>query len=160
MRTGVTMLGIIIGVGVVILVVAIGQGATKQVTDAVNSLGTNMLTILPGTARIRINASTTQGGDSSQTNRLTLEDAKMIAANFPKSVSAVAPQVRSSVQIRLGNNDSTTNLTGTTVDYLTVNNADVNKGRYFSDSEIDGSQKVCAVGTTVAATLPRSAKTD
>src|SRR2546430_2307661 len=80
MRTGLTMLGIIIGVGVVILVVAIGQGATQQVTEAVNSLGTNMLTILPGTARIRLSIGTAQGAAAgSPTNRLTLEDARMIA---------------------------------------------------------------------------------
>src|SRR6185295_4564669 len=103
MRTGLTMLGIIIGVGVVILVVAIGQGATQRVTAAVNSLGTNMLTITPGSARIRIAGATASGADSGQTNRLTLDDARMIANNFPKTVSAVAPQVRSNVQIRSGN---------------------------------------------------------
>src|ERR1051326_1083513 len=81
MRTSLTMLGIIIGVGVVILVFAIGQGATQRVTEAVNSLGTNMLTIMPGTARIRISATTAAGSDTQSTNRLTLEDARMIAAN-------------------------------------------------------------------------------
>src|SRR5438270_6527448 len=85
MRTGLTMLGIIIGVGVVILVVAIGQGAAKTVTDAVNSLGTNLLTIWPGTSRIRINAVTKLNTDPGSTaapkvtfagsNRLTLDDA-------------------------------------------------------------------------------------
>jgi putative ABC transport system permease protein len=59
MRTGLTMLGIIIGVGVVILVVAIGQGATKSVTDAVNSLGQNILSVRPGQARLRITAAVT-----------------------------------------------------------------------------------------------------
>src|SRR5215475_11565711 len=113
MRTALTMLGIIIGVGVVIVVVAIGQGASKRVTDAVNSLGTNMLTILPGSSRIRINAATVTG-DNGSTNRLMLDDAKMIAKNFPKTVEAVAPQVRGNVQIRLGNSDSTTTMTGTT----------------------------------------------
>src|ERR1041384_7774908 len=94
LRTGLTMLGIIIGVGVVILVVAIGQGAAQRVTDAANSLGTNMLTIMPRTSRIRITAATVSGENGS-TNRLTLEDAKLIARNFPKTVEAVAPQVRS-----------------------------------------------------------------
>src|SRR5438445_1795337 len=127
MRTSLTMLGIIIGVGVVILVVAIGQGAAQQVTDAVNSLGTNMLTILPGTARIRINAATITGANGSA-SRLTLDDAKLIAKNFPKTVEAIAPQVRDNVQIRLGNKDSTTNMTGTTTDYPLVNNTDTNRG--------------------------------
>ena len=97
MRTALTMLGIIIGVCVVILVVAIGEGATKRVTDAVNSLGTNLLSIWPGASRIRINAATTKstGSDTSTTtttapksngptSRLTLEDAKLIATRFPR----------------------------------------------------------------------------
>src|SRR5579871_4918589 len=94
MRTALTMLGIIIGVGVVIVVVAIGQGATKSVTDAVNSLGTNLLTVLPGSARIRINAATSSGTNGTA-SRLTLADAKLIAKDFPTTVEAVAPQVRS-----------------------------------------------------------------
>ena len=61
MRTALTMLGIIIGVGVVILVVAIGKGATKRVTDTVNSLGTNLLTVFNGRSRIRITAAITKG---------------------------------------------------------------------------------------------------
>ncbi len=149
MRTSLTMLGIIIGVGVVILVVAIGQGATQSVTAAVNSLGTDILSIYPGPARFHINAATT-AGSGGQTNRLTLEDAKLIARSFPKTVAAVAPQVRGNVQIRLGNKDSNTNLTGTTTDYPFVNNVDTDHGRFFSGAEVDGNLKVCVVGATVA----------
>src|SRR5882724_10018703 len=96
MRTALTMLGIIMGVGVVIIVVAIGEGATQRVTETVNSLGTNLLTIYPSMNRLRINAVTsstatttgtsTAGSASSSnngpTNRLTLEDAKLIGKNF------------------------------------------------------------------------------
>src|SRR5579872_7332817 len=159
MRTALTMLGIIIGVGVVIVVVAIGQGATQRVTDAVNSLGTNMLSIWPGTARIRINAGTATGANGS-TNHLTLEDAKLIGENFKKTIDAVAPQVRDNVQIRLGSKDSTTNLTGTTTDYPYVNNADTNHGRFFTDAEVDGNLKVCVVGATVADKLTGDPTTD
>src|ERR1051325_8251206 len=80
MRTTLTMLGIIIGVAVVILVVAIGQGATQSVNEAVSSLGTNLLTITPGPERFHINAATI-AGENGQTNRLTLEDAKLIGRN-------------------------------------------------------------------------------
>src|SRR5947209_14785078 len=102
LRSALTMLGIIIGVGVVILVVAIGEGATQRVTETVNSLGTNLLTIFPSQNRLRINATTsstssssgTSSGSSSSsssnnngpTNRLTFEDAKLIGKNFPKTV--------------------------------------------------------------------------
>src|ERR1051326_5636224 len=128
MRSALTMLGMIIGVGVVIIVVAIGQGASQQVTDAVNSLGTNLLTVLPGAARVRVNAAT-KSGDTTQSNHLRLEDAKLMAQDFPQTIEAVAPQVRGNVQIRLGGKDSSTNLTGTTPDYLYVNNADMGSGR-------------------------------
>ncbi len=172
MRTGLTMLGIIIGVGVVILVVAIGQGATQKVTEAVNSLGTNMLSIWPGSSRIRISAvstssstnsatgTATTAAQSQSTNRLTLDDAKNIAKNFSKTVEAVAPQVRDNVQIRMGNKDSTSNLTGTSVDYPFVNNAEVSKGRFFTQSEVDGSQKVCVVGSTISEKLTGDSSTD
>src|SRR5436309_12119721 len=159
MRTALTMLGIIIGVGVVILVVAIGQGATQSVTEAVNSLGTNLLSIFPGPSRFHINAATI-AGDTSPTNRLTLDDAKLIARNFPTTVAAVAPQVRDNVQIRLGNNDSATNLIGSTTDYPSVNNFDTNRGRFFTNAEVDGNLKVCVVGATVANKLTGDAASD
>src|SRR5450432_1760422 len=84
MRTALTMLGIIIGVGVVILVVAIAQGATKQVTDTVNSLGTNLLTVSSNRNRRRVETAisrtsvTSTASSGGSTNRLTLNDAKLI----------------------------------------------------------------------------------
>jgi putative ABC transport system permease protein len=159
MRTALTMLGIIIGVAVVILVVAIGQGAAARVAEAVNSLGTNMLSVWPGPSRFHINAATA-AGEGGQTNRLTPEDAKLIARNFPKTIAAVAPQARDNVQIRLGNRDSTTNLIGTSIDYPLVNNAGTDRGRFFTEAELDGNLKVCAVGVTVAEKLTGDADTD
>ncbi len=159
MRSALTMLGIIIGVAVVILVVAIGQGATKQVTDTVNSLGTNLLSIFPGQSRIRINAATASGAKGG-TSSLTLLDARLIADNFKKSVDAVAPQVRDNVQVRLNGKDTSTNLTGSTLDYPYVNNVEVDRGRYFTQEEMDGSQKVCVVGVTIADKLTGDPKTD
>ncbi len=159
LRAALTMLGIIIGVGVVILVVAIGEGATQRVTETVNSLGTNLLTMFPGPSRVRMSAATAQG-NSGQTNRLTLDDAKLMAQHFPKSVDAIAPTVRQGVQIRLGNKDSTTQITGSTMDYPYVKNVEIDRGRYFTDAEIDGSQKVCIAGTTIADKLVGDSKAD
>ncbi|MCW3097555.1 MAG: ABC-type antimicrobial peptide transport system,permease component [Chthonomonadaceae bacterium] len=149
MRSALTMLGIIIGVAVVILVVAIGQGATQRVTDTVNSLGTNLLSIFPGQSRIRINAATASGAKGG-TNSMTLLDARLIADNFKTTVDAVAPQVRDNVQIRLNGTDATTNLTGSSLEYPYVNNVEVDRGRYFTQEEMDGSQKVCVAGVTIA----------
>ncbi|MCW3096841.1 MAG: ABC-type antimicrobial peptide transport system,permease component [Chthonomonadaceae bacterium] len=157
MRTALTMLGIIIGVGVVILVVAIGQGATKQVTDTVNSLGTNLLTVSSNRNRLRVGTAISRtsvtstvstGGGSS--NRLTLTDARLIGSNFKRTVDTVAPEIDSGVQIRMGSVDANTQLIGTTLDYPYVKNVEVAKGRYFTQEEQDGSQKVCVAGPTIA----------
>ena len=170
LRTALTMLGIIIGVGVVIIVVAIGQGASQRVQDTINALGTNLLTVRNGQPRLRnvpaVNkaAAAAAGGTSTTSsptlsaspNRLKLEDARQIAANFKEAVAAVAPQVGGggfgggNIQIRMNGVDATTSLTGTTLDYQIVNNYSVNRGRWFSQAEIDGSQKVCVVGITIA----------
>ena len=176
MRAALTMLGIIIGVSVVILVVAIGQGATQRVTDTINSLGTNLLTIRPGPPRIRLTAAlrsstntSSPGQTSLQTsnatnaptpNHLTLDDATVMANHFKQTIDAVAPQARGNIQIRYGSNTSTTSLLGITLDYPYVNNAPVDRGRYFTQGEIDGRQKVCVVGTTVAEKLTQDAGTD
>jgi putative ABC transport system permease protein len=159
MRTALTMLGIIIGVGVVILVVAIGQGAAKSVTDTVNALGTNLLTLFPGQTRLVSNAVSKSTAVTTNTqvqtlaqasNHLTLQDSKMIASQFSSSIDAVAPQVRSNVQIRYKGVDSTTNCQGVDTAYPYVNNIDVlSGGRFFNDFEVEGNQKVCCIGVTI-----------
>jgi putative ABC transport system permease protein len=172
MRTALTMLGIIIGVGVVIIVVAIGEGASQSVTAAVNSLGTNLLSVRPGrptarlTAAVRSSTTTAAGtvsntfGGSTSSNQLTLDDANKIAQNFPQTVAAVAPQVRGGVQVRMGDTDASTSYLGVTPDYLFVNNAAVSSGRFFNSFEVDGTREVCDVGATVAANLTGNPNAD
>ncbi|MGO8671277.1 MAG: ABC transporter permease [Capsulimonadaceae bacterium] len=175
MRTGLTMLGIIIGVGVVIIVVAIGQGATESVTNAINSLGTNLLSIRPAAPRLRLTAavrstsanttaagtiSTSFGGGAGSSNQLTLADANKIGTNFPQTIAATAPQVRGGVQVRLGATNYSTSYIGATPDYLYVNAASVDKGRFFSQFEVDGTREVCDVGATVAANLTGDPQAD
>jgi putative ABC transport system permease protein len=191
LRTGLTMLGIIIGVGVVILVVAIGQGATKSVTDAVNSLGQNILSVRPGAARLRITAAvtatstsvgstTSANGTTSQAagtsvftpgstttstsltspNHLTLNEANQIAIDFPQTIAAVAPQSRGTVTIRYGNNTASTSATGTNFEYQFVTNTSVDKGRFFTDYDVQEATKVCDIGLTTAANLTGSANPD
>jgi putative ABC transport system permease protein len=182
MRTMLTMLGVIIGVGVVILVVAIGQGASKRVQDTIDALGTNLLTVRNGQTRIRnivtVNkaAATAAGGASTTSNpimaaspnRLKLEDAKQIADAFKQSVAAVAPQVQGgsgwgssgSIQIRMNGVDSTTTVTGTTLEYQSINNYSANRGRWFNQQEIDGSRMVCVAGVTIAEKMTGDANVD
>ncbi len=159
MRSALTMLGIIIGVGVVILVVAIGEGATQRVTETVNSLGTNLLTVFAGSSRVRMTAASGKA-EGGSTNRMILDDSVQIAAHFPKSVEAVAPSVSGNVTLRSGNANSSTRMTGTTVDYPYVKSVEIDRGRFFTDAEQDGSQKVCVVGTTIAEKLTGDAHTD
>jgi putative ABC transport system permease protein len=159
MRTALTMLGVIIGVAVVILVVAIGEGAARRVTEAVNSLGTNLLTVTSGRRRVHLNAATA-AGLKVQSNRLRLEDSRLIAQRFTKTIAALAPEIKDNVQIRLGNKDASTNLIGTSIDYPYVTNSEADPGRFFTADETDGTFKVCVLGTTVAEALTGSPDTD
>ena len=167
-RTALTMLGMIIGVGVVILVEAIGEGATQRVTETVNSLGTNLLNISSNRNRVRVGtlvtrsatASSASTSNSTPLNSLTLADATLIAHNFPKSVEATAPQIDNGVQVRLGSVDAKSDVIGTTLDYPYVKNVSVARGHFFSQNDIDGSLKVCVVGPTVAEHLMGDAGVD
>jgi putative ABC transport system permease protein len=184
LRTSLTMLGIIIGVGVVILVVAIGQGATKSVTDAVNSLGQNILSVRPGQARLRITAAVTQssaaavststaagttitlpGSTTSATtlttpNHLTLNEANQIGADFPQTIAAVAPQSRGTVTVRYNGNTASTSATGTNSEYMYVSNTSVDQGRFFTDYEVQEATKVCVIGVTTATNLTGNGATN
>ena len=169
MRTALTMLGMIIGVGVVILVVAIGEGATQQVTETVNSLGTNLLNVTANRNRIRIGTavsrtavSSTSASSASNTpiNSLTLQDANLIGKLFSTSIDAIAPQIDSNLQVRYGKVDTTTEVAGTSVDYPYVKKADIATGSFFTQEEVDGALKVCVVGPSVAEHLTGDAQTD
>ncbi len=169
MRTALTMLGMIMGVGVVILVVAIGEGATKRVTDAVNSLGTNLLNVSPNRNRLRISTAISRTAivptgsaapSSTPINSLTLQDAKLIAERFSTTIDAVTPQIDSELQVRLNGVDTTTEVAGTTLTYPSVRKVEVARGRFFNQNEVDGSLKVCVVGPTVVEHLTGDAETD
>ena len=145
-RATLTMLGIIIGVGAVITMTAIGQGAKKAVTDQIATLGTNLLTIYPG--------ATFGGGVSSGTggsNKLTENDAEAIKKL--SSISAVAPIASVQVQIVAANANWSTRATGTTPEYITVKNWKVVSGSNFQQSDVRAARKVCLIGKTVALQL-------
>jgi putative ABC transport system permease protein len=158
MRTGLTMLGVIIGVSAVITMVALGAGASAKVTESISSLGTNLLTVIPGNPKIRFGGP--GGGGGSQVTTLTEEDAKAIARRFPDTVAAVAPQVRGGVTVKLADKNWQTQLTGTTPDFRNVNNSSVDRGRFISQSDVDGRLKVAVLGPTVVEQLLGSATAD
>ncbi len=174
MRTMLTMLGIIIGVAVTILVVAIGEGASARVQQTVADLGTNLLTIWNGPPSMHIAPAAALAASSGTSatssngvpvppqapNRLTLQQAEFIQQNFKQTVAAVSPIIRGNVQIRMGGTNATTNLQGVETTYPFVNNASVELGSFFTQSDVDGNAKVCVVGETVVNNMTGSPNTN
>jgi len=147
MRSFLTMLGIIIGVGAVIAMLAIGQGAQFSVEQQINALGTNVLIILPG-------AQQTGGvhfGAGSVTT-LTEEDAQAIAHDCP-AVALVSPGTRSGGQVIAGNLNWATGIEGTGADYLEIRKWKVEYGDFYTEQDIKSAAKVCVLGSTVAENL-------
>jgi putative ABC transport system permease protein len=147
LRSVLTMLGIIIGVGAVITMIAVGRGATERVQDQMKGLGSNLMLVLPGgvtAGGVRLGAQTGQA--------LTEEDAIAIAREVPE-VQAAAPQARTGAQVVVGNTNWNTNILGTTNDYLETRDWPLADGRLFEAAEMAGSAKVALIGQTVAAQL-------
>src|SRR5512136_2627968 len=147
MRTVLTMLGIIIGVGAVIAMVGIGNGAKAQVEARIAALGQNVIQVFSG--------SITRGGVHSGfggAGTLTVADALAIEREVP-GVAAVSPEVRSGAQVMAGNNNWSTSIMGESVDYLTIRQWDLEDGAMFSEADVRSAAKVCILGKTVANNL-------
>ena len=158
-RTALTMLGIIIGVAVTIVVVAIGQGATQSVSNQISALGTNLLMVRQGPRRITLTAAGRNAPTQTQ-NDLTLQDSQVIAKEFPDTISAVAPQVRGNVEVALSGANALTTVIGTTQQYESVNDATVRAGRFFTEFEDQANASVCVVGNSVAEKLTGNGNAD
>jgi putative ABC transport system permease protein len=141
------MLGIIIGVGAVIAMVAIGQGSKKSIQDQLSSMGSNMITIRP-------NSNVAAGGgarlDASSANlqTLTLDDIKAIQ-NQAQYVSEVSPAVQGRGQAINGALNWPTSMQGVSPDFLTIRNWPLKEGVPFGDEDVKGATKVCLLGQTV-----------
>ena len=148
LRSGLTMLGIIIGVAAVIALVAVGQGAQASVTQRFQSLGSNLLVISPGAA---FYGRASQGAASAQS--LTNEDAQAIA-QLATLVGAIAPEYSiRGAQIVYGNKNTQTSALGVPPEYLTVRNWQVARGRFIDQQDVESLAKVCTLGTTVVEDL-------
>ena len=143
MRSSLTMLGIIIGVGAVIAMVAIGQGAKKMIDAQVASLGDNLLTVFSGSHFHR----GVRSGAGTVTN-LTDEDAKAILENCP-AVTRVTPRVRTGAQIIAGNLNWNASVEGYAPDFVFIRSWPVASGTFFSDQDVRGATKVCVLGKTI-----------
>ena len=141
-RSGLTMLGIIIGIASVIALVAIGQGAQNSIAKNIEAIGSNLIMVSPGAQRV---GGISQGGGSSQS--LTIDDATAIQ-NEVENVKAVAPTITKRGQVTAGGNNTNTQTIGTTGDYLTVRNLTIDSGSFFTDQQMKTSAKVAVIGPT------------
>jgi putative ABC transport system permease protein len=147
LRSALTMLGIIIGVGAVIAMVAVGSGATARIQEQIASIGSNVIIVQPGSLNL---GGVRQGWGNAQT--LTEDDAKAIGSEL-SSVQYSAPMQQNQAQVVFGNNNWFTRVQGTTPDYLTIRDIQVSSGQPFTQSDVDSSAKVCLLGKTVADNL-------
>ena len=141
LRSLLTMLGIVIGVAAVIAVVALGTGAQTAVKDRISSLGTTLLTVMPGQQR-------GMGVTFDQSMKLTMDDAKALEDRAP-SLTAVQPEMTSRLQVQYQSLNTNTSVVGTTSNYLEVRKYELQAGRMFSRAEDDGRQRVAVLGPTV-----------
>jgi len=149
MRSALTMLGIIIGVGAVIALLSIGEGAQAAITEQIQGIGSNLIFVIPG--------SLNQGGASfgaGSLASLTLEDAEAIAdpRNCP-DVAAVAPQVTQSAQVIYRNRNTNTSVVGTTPEFEFVRKTEPAEGTFFSTQESASSARVAVLGARLASDL-------
>ena len=147
MRSMLTSLGIIIGVSAVIIMLAVGTGASQKIAKDMESMGSNLLMIRSG--------SVTSGGvrmGSGTRPTLTIKDAEAIDANV-QGVLAVAPYSSEAKQITFGNQNWATSVAGTTASYLKIRNYEIASGRNFIPEDIKNTTKVAIIGNTVATEL-------
>jgi macrolide transport system ATP-binding/permease protein len=147
MRAVLTILGILIGVGAVIAMVSVGQGATAGVTQRIQGLGSNFLTVMPGSANV---GGVRQGFGS--VNTLTIDDAAAIKAAVP-GIAGVEPESNSRQQLKYLKNNWQTSLVGTSADYPVVRNWDVSSGAFFTDEDNRAKRNVVVLGQDVVTNL-------
>jgi putative ABC transport system permease protein len=145
MRSILTTLGVMIGVLAVILAVAVGDGAKVSVMESINSLGSNMAIVFPQPEN--------RGGRRVvDRGRLTERDAVAVQRLVP-GVAAIAPQLRSTVQLVIGGRNTTSTAVGVTADYPRVANVEIDTGRMIAEADVRSASRVIVVGPSVAAKL-------
>jgi putative ABC transport system permease protein len=147
MRSSLTMLGIIIGVGAVIAMMGIGQGAKQMVNAQIASLGENLLNVFPG--------SQTAGGfraGAGTVTTLTEDDARAISENCP-AVQYVSPVVRTGAQVVAGSQNWGTSVEGYSPDFVYIRSWPLSSGSFFTDQDVRGATKVCVIGKTIVDNL-------
>ena len=143
-RSALTMLGIIIGVGSVIAMVSLGQGAQQQVQEQISNMGANLLIVQAGSVRTL----GVRGGAGTST---TLTPADMVAIQREVSgVAAVSPSIATSVPLVFGNQNWTTRAEGVDTTYPAIRLRDASAGQFFTDADVRSAARVAVIGQTVA----------
>ncbi|MBD2068075.1 ABC transporter permease [Leptolyngbya sp. FACHB-671] len=145
LRSGLTMLGIVIGNASVIAMVGLGEGAQTYVSGQIEGLGPNVLFVLPGTPE-------SQRASFNQPKTLVLDDAEAIAAQVG-SVQGVAPEFNDAGLVTQGNRSTNATIVGTTPSFPEVRNFDLAQGRFFTDSDMQRSSQVAVIGQQMAERL-------
>ena len=150
LRTGLAILGIVIGIGAVVALITLGQGATASVQNSISSLGANLLTVSPGAA--------SQGGGirgaAGSGTSLSLEDAQAIAMSPSlTAVKAVSAEASRNYQITYKKQNTNARVTGALSAYLTVHDDTLAQGTFFTDKDVTSIAKKIVLGATVATDL-------
>lgn len=149
LRTSLATLGIIIGIGSVIALVSLGQGSQQSIQQTIQSLGSNLLTVIPGSQTA---GAVNQGFGSSQT--LTLDDAKKIQSSpSVTNISLVSPEFSRRAQISVAGSNTSASVIGVTDAYAKVHNVTVQEGSFISPNDAVGLSKVAVIGPQVASDL-------
>ncbi len=150
MRSGLTVLGILIGIAAVMLTVGLGLGAQAQISQQINSLGSNLLIITPGS----VTSSSGVRGGSGSASTLTETDATALASKVvAPDIAAVAPTVQRSESLTAGTSNWTTTVVGTTPDWATVRARTVDSGRFLTGQDITDHAAVAVLAATTAQQL-------
>jgi putative ABC transport system permease protein len=147
MRTLLTMLGIVIGIGSVIVMVSVGSGAQQMIEGSIKSLGTNLIIVMPGAAQV---GGASQGAGTF--SRLTVEDAEKLKREGTL-LSAVSPVITTRTQVIGGSGNWRTMIQGVSLDFLTIRDWAPSSGAFFADTDLRSSRKVAVIGATVAKNL-------
>jgi len=145
LRTFLTALGIIIGVGSVISMISLGEGARKQTLETIAKFGTNIISVKPG-------QKTRRHVRSGKVETLVLADARAIRETIPR-ITGVSAEVYQSAQLKYGNRNRNSTVRGTEEDYYWMANFELDQGRYFTDEEVRTSRRVAVLGATVTKNL-------
>lgn len=149
-RSGLTMLGIIIGVGAVVAMVSIGAGAKQDITNRIQGLGSNLITVIPGAGGSPFGAGARQALGSA--TNLNIKDAEAIEGSIP-TVVRLSPEYSSRAQVIYQNQNINGSINGVTPDYAKVRNADVAVGRFIDDADLRASNRIAVIGQNITTDL-------